>query len=119
MKLSFFALRWRDEIVHARSPWTLAAALFYPCKVKLWSVRFSQDHAVAGEFHLINSRGEWRLDLNSVAIEDISAAGVPDQDSPIVRKFPNHRVCNLRHAPFADDVVGRPPATSHGTEQNC
>ncbi len=100
-------------------PGTLAAALFYPCKVKPWPVRLSQNHAVAREFHLINSPGERRLDLNSVAVENVSAAGVPDQNSPIFRKFPNRRVCILRHAPFTNDVVGRPPATSHRTQQNC
>src|SRR5258707_488130 len=49
-------------------PGTLPAALFYPCKVKLGAVGLCQNHAVAREFHLINSPGERRLDLNSVAI---------------------------------------------------
>ncbi len=97
---------------------TLAAALFYPCKIKLGTVRLSQYHTVARKFHLINSSGERRLDLNSVAVEDIPAPGTSDHDSPIFRKFPNHRVCILRHAPFTDDIVRRTPAAGNPTQQN-
>ena len=115
MKSSLFALRWRDElsITHLG---TLAAALFYPSKVKLGPVRLSQNHTIAREFHLIDSFGKRRLDLNSVAIENIPAAGVPDQDSPIFRKFPNRRVCILRHAPFTNDIVRRTPAAGNPTQ---
>src|SRR6266571_3673476 len=90
---------------------TLAVALFYLCKVQLGTVRLSKNHTVAREFHLINSPGERRLDLNSIAVENISAAGIPDKDSPIFRKFPNHCICILRHAPLTNDVVGRTSAT--------
>jgi len=98
---------------------TSVAILSHLCKIKLEAVGLSQNHSVAREFHLINSPGEGRLDLNSVAVENIFAAGVPDQDSPIVRKFPNHRVCIPGHTPFTDDVVGRSPATDNPTQQNC
>jgi len=50
----------------------------YPGKLKLGAVRFSQNHSIAREFHLINSFGERRLDLNSVAVEKIPASGAPD-----------------------------------------
>src|SRR5260370_28157910 len=96
-------------------PGTLPVYLLLPCKLKLGSVGLCQNHAVDREFDLINSPGERRLDLHSVAIEDISPAGVPDQDSPISREFPNHCVCILRHAPFTNDIVRRTPAAGHST----
>jgi hypothetical protein len=97
---------------------TPAAALSYPYKVQFGTVGLAQNHVIAREFHLINSPGERRLDLNSVAVENVPAPIAPDQDSPIFRKFPNQCVCILRHAPFADDIVRRTPAAGNLTQQN-
>src|SRR5438093_10621931 len=90
----------------------------YLYKLKLGTLRRSQGHTVAREFHLIKRGGEGRLDLKSVtASKAIPALGAPDQDRSIFREFPN-RCAGIGHAPFTGDGPGGTAAAGQSTQHN-
>jgi hypothetical protein len=89
-----------------------------PRKLKLRTLRGSQSHTVAREFHLIKRGSKGRLDLNSVMVsETIPALGAPDQDRSIFREFPN-RCAGIGHAPFTGEGAGGTAAAGQSTQHN-
>lgn len=51
----------------------------YPRKLEFGAAGLLQGHPVAGNFHLINCRCEWRLDFDSVLVpEFVTAPQIPD-----------------------------------------
>jgi hypothetical protein len=51
----------------------------YPRKLELGTAGLLQRHPVAGNFHLVNCRCEWRFDFDSVLVtEFVPATHAPD-----------------------------------------
>ena len=89
-----------------------------PRKLELGTARLLQCHVVAGDFQLINRRGEGRLDFDSILIaEPVSASDVSHEHGAIVRELPNRFAGTSRHPPFPNDLGI--PAAGYRAQQNC
>ena len=70
-----------------------ALRLSYSRELQLGTARLLENELVAGNFHLINCRSEWRFDFDPVLIAElVSAANLSDKHRPVTRKFPDRLV---------------------------
>jgi hypothetical protein len=88
----------------------------YLGKLEFGTAGLLEHELVAGNFHQINCRCEWRLNFDSVLVTElVSAMHVSDEHNAIAKKFPNRGI-RTGHTPFANDAAVS--ATSYREQQD-